>query len=52
MRAATRAGLLQMAAFFDASTRGVPDTGWTHADERILEAQGTMSAGAVDILER
>jgi SAM-dependent methyltransferase len=51
-RAEARAGLLQMAAFFDAATRGVPETGWTHTDERILEAQGTMSAGAIDTLER
>jgi SAM-dependent methyltransferase len=47
-----RAGLLQMAAFFDAATRGAASTGWTHDDARILEAQGVMSAGAIDGIER
>ena len=52
LRADTRTGLLQMAALFDAATLGSIDTGWTHTDERILQAQGTMSAAAVDVLER
>jgi len=52
VRAETRAGLLQMAAFFDAATRGAAATGWTHADERILDAQGTMSGGAIGQLEQ
>ncbi|WP_022930720.1 SAM-dependent methyltransferase [Patulibacter americanus] len=52
VQAETRAGLLQMAAFFDAATRGAARTGWAHADERILDAQGTMSAGAIETLER
>ncbi len=52
VRAETRAGLLQMAAFFDAATRGAAGTGWTHTDERILDAQGAMSAGAIEVLER
>jgi predicted O-methyltransferase YrrM len=47
-----RAGLLQMAAFFDAATRGAVATGWTHTDERLLQAQGATSAGAVDDVER
>ena len=51
LRADARTGLLQMAAMYDAATRGQPRTGWTHTDERILQAQGVMSAGAVDVLE-
>lgn len=51
VRADLRSGLLQMAAFYDGATRGNLATGWTHTDERILQAQGTMSAGAVELLE-
>ncbi|MGZ4270234.1 MAG: SAM-dependent methyltransferase [Solirubrobacteraceae bacterium] len=51
VRADLRTGPLQMAALFDAPTRGEATTGWAHADERILQAQGTMSAGAADLLE-
>jgi hypothetical protein len=36
LRAETRAGLLQTAAFFDAATIGTAATNWTHADERML----------------
>jgi predicted O-methyltransferase YrrM len=52
VQAESRAGLLQMAAFFDAATRGAARTGWTHEDERILDAQGAMSAGAIESLEQ
>ena len=52
LRADQRAGLLQAAAFFDAATRGVAGTGWTHDDARILDAQGIMSAGAIEGIER
>ena len=51
LRADTRAGLLQMAACFDAATRGALTTGWSHTDERILQAQGTMSGAAVTFVE-
>jgi hypothetical protein len=52
LRADTRTGLLQMAAFFDAATRGPVQTGWQYTDQRILQAQGTMSAAAIDVLEQ
>jgi SAM-dependent methyltransferase len=52
VRADLRSALLQMEAFFDAATRGQAGTGWAHTDERILQAQGVMSAGAVEFLER
>jgi SAM-dependent methyltransferase len=51
LRADLRSGLLQMAAFFDDATSGHVQTGWAHTDERILQAQGVMSAGAVEFLE-
>ena len=51
LRADLRSGLLQMAALFDGATRGQVTTGWTHTDERILQAQGVMSAGAIGMLE-
>jgi SAM-dependent methyltransferase len=51
LRADLRSGLLQMAALFDAATRGEVTAGWAHTDERILLAQGVMSAGAVELLE-
>ena len=51
LRADTRAGLLQTAACFDAATRGELTTGWSHTDERILQAQGTMSGAAVTFVE-
>jgi SAM-dependent methyltransferase len=50
LRADLRTGLLQMAALFDDATRGRAVTGWSHTDERILQAQGVMSAGAVELL--
>ena len=40
LRADLRSGLLQMAALFDGAVRGQLSTGWAHADERILQAQG------------
>lgn len=52
VRAESRAGLLQLTAFYDAATRTSLTAGWTHSDERILDAQGTMSGGAVEHLER
>ena len=51
LRADLRSGLLQMAALFDEATRGHVRTGRAHTDERILQAQGVMSAGAVELLE-
>ena len=51
LKADLRSGLLQMAALFDGATRGLVGTGWAHTDERILQAQGVMSAGAVAMLE-
>ena len=51
LRADLRSGLLQMAALFDGATRAQVGTGWRHADERILQAQGVMSAGAIAMLE-
>ena len=51
LRAHLRSGLLQMAALYDEATRGHVRTGWAHTDERILQAQGVMSAGAVELLD-
>jgi predicted O-methyltransferase YrrM len=51
LQADLRTGLLQMARLYDDATRGQLATGWSHTDERILQAQGVMSAGAVDMLE-
>jgi predicted O-methyltransferase YrrM len=51
LRADLRSGLLQMAALYDGATRGDVRTGWAHTDERILQAQGVMSASAIDLLE-
>jgi SAM-dependent methyltransferase len=50
LRADLRTGLLQAAAFVDAATAGSLAAGWAHQDERVLQAQGDVSAGAVEAL--
>jgi predicted O-methyltransferase YrrM len=51
LKADLRTGLLQSAAFFEDAVGGRLSAGWAHADERVLQAQGTMSAGAIDFIE-
>jgi SAM-dependent methyltransferase len=51
LRADLRTGLLQQAALFEGAIEGRLRTGWTHVDERLLQAQGTMSAGAIEFIE-
>lgn len=51
LRADLRSGLLQAAGLFDAATRGSLSSGWSWSDERVLQAQGDMSAAAVEMLE-
>jgi SAM-dependent methyltransferase len=47
-----RTGLLQTHALYSAARRGELSVGWSYVDEDVLQAQGTMSAGAVVFLER
>jgi SAM-dependent methyltransferase len=47
-----RTGLLQTHALYSAGRRGELSVGWSYVDEDVLQAQGTMSAGAVGFLER
>jgi hypothetical protein len=51
LRADLRGTLLQSAALFDSATMGTAAAGWAYADERVLQAQGTTSSGAIDLLE-
>jgi ubiquinone/menaquinone biosynthesis C-methylase UbiE len=51
LQADLRTGLLQSAALVEDAIGGRLSAGWAHVDERVLQAQGTMSAGAVDFIE-
>jgi SAM-dependent methyltransferase len=51
VRADLRTGLLQQAAFVESAIAGRLRTGWSHSDERLLQAQGTASAAAVAFIE-
>jgi predicted O-methyltransferase YrrM len=52
LKADLRTGLLQSAALVEDAIAGRLSPGWVHSDVRLLQAQGTMSAGAVDFIER
>jgi predicted O-methyltransferase YrrM len=52
LRADLRTGLLQTAALVEDAIEGRLRAGWAHTDERLLQAQGTMSAGAIDFIEQ
>lgn len=47
-----RSGLLQTAALVEDAIAGRLHVGWSHVDERVLQAQGTMSAGAIEFIEQ
>jgi SAM-dependent methyltransferase len=51
VRAELRTVLLQQAAVVEAAIAGRLRIGWTHTDERLLQAQGAVSAGALAFIE-
>lgn len=51
LQADLRTGLLQSAALVEDAIGGRLSAGWAHIDERVLQAQGTMSGIAVGFIE-
>lgn len=51
-RSELMSGLLQAAEHLRAARRGDFELGWRYTDPEILRAQGVMSAGAVEMLEK
>jgi predicted O-methyltransferase YrrM len=51
-RADLQAGVLQRAALVEDAIAGRLQAGWAHTDERVLQAQGTLSASSIDVVEQ
>lgn len=52
IQADLRASLLQTAALVEGAIEGCPQAGWTHTDERVLQAQGTLSASSIEMVDQ
>jgi predicted O-methyltransferase YrrM len=52
IRADLRSNLLQTAAFVEDAIARRLTGGWAHTDERVLQAQGTLSASSIDTVDQ
>ncbi|MGO9793639.1 MAG: SAM-dependent methyltransferase [Solirubrobacteraceae bacterium] len=52
IQADLRATLLQTAALLEDAIECCPQAGWAHTDERVLQAQGTLSASSIEAVDQ